>query len=70
MTNLIRSCWQYITGKGTEGTQKTGLFDPVCGLDVSDSPPLTSKFGKKTYYFCSNACAESFKAEPRKYVSG
>lgn len=68
MINLIKSFWQYITGKGKEGKQKTGLFDPVCGLDVSDSPPLTSKFGKKTYYFCSKVCKNVFDKMPQNYM--
>lgn len=68
MINLIRSCWQYITGKGKEDKQQTGRFDPVCGLDVSDMPPLTSKFGKKTYYFCSRGCKNLFDRMPQDYM--
>lgn len=65
MINLIKSLWQYITDKGKEDKQK---FDPVCGLDVSDMPPLTSKFGKKTYYFCSKVCKNVFDKMPQNYM--
>lgn len=66
MINLIRSWWQYISRKGKEG--KKGLFDPVCGQDVSDMPHLTSKFGRKTYYFCSQACKRVFDRMPQDYM--
>lgn len=68
MVSVIRSWWQYITGKGREGKQGTVSFDPVCGLDVSDRPPLTSKFGKKTYYFCSQGCKNLFDRMPQDYM--
>lgn len=65
MINLIRSCWQYFIGKDKGDKQK---FDPVCGLDVSDMLPLTSKFGKKTYYFCSRGCKTLFDRMPQDYM--
>ncbi len=45
--------------------------DPVCGMMVD---PATAHGGSlehagKTYYFCSPRCAESFRAEPAKYLS-
>ncbi|MGA9448306.1 MAG: heavy metal translocating P-type ATPase [Candidatus Sulfotelmatobacter sp.] len=45
--------------------------DPVCGMNVN---PATAKHvyehGWKNYYFCCASCAEKFKADPQKYLSG
>ncbi|MFZ1052898.1 MAG: heavy metal translocating P-type ATPase [Candidatus Sulfotelmatobacter sp.] len=45
--------------------------DPVCGMNVN---PATAKHvyehGGKNYYFCCASCAEKFKADPQKYLSG
>ncbi len=42
---------------------------PVCGMPVeitSDTP--RSDFDGETYYFCSEACKQSFDREPAKYL--
>jgi len=45
--------------------------DPVCGMNVN---PATAKhvYGHsgKNYYFCCAPCAEKFKADPPKYLTG
>jgi Cu+-exporting ATPase len=44
--------------------------DPVCGMNVDPNDAVaTEEYQGKTYYFCSAACHEKFKAEPKKYVS-
>lgn len=48
--------------------KKEILIDPVCGMDVSDNPYLKSKFGKKTYYFCSQVCKNVFDRMPQNYM--
>jgi Cu+-exporting ATPase len=43
--------------------------DPVCGMQVDEktAPAKTSHAGK-TYYFCSEACADEFRKNPTKYT--
>jgi len=51
-----------------KGSKKEILIDPVCGMDVSDTPLLKSKFGKRTYYFCSRGCKNLFDRMPQDYM--
>jgi len=45
--------------------------DPVCGMNVNEkTAKLKSEHMGKTYYFCSQACKESFDKNPAKYVGG
>jgi len=36
--------------------------DPVCGMVVEKSTPLTAKQGGRTYYFCSTGCVRTFES--------
>ena len=42
---------------------------PVCGMpvDITADTPKSSYEGE-IYYFCSEACKESFDREPAKYL--
>ena len=46
--------------------------DPVCGTEVDESKAkptgLTSEYGGKTYYFCSEACKKEFAKNPAAYI--
>ncbi len=42
--------------------------DLVCGMDVSADAPLSFDHEGKTYRFCAQACLDSFKADPAKYI--
>jgi YHS domain-containing protein len=42
--------------------------DPVCGMNVEAEKAITARHGDKTYYFCSDACKETFEKEPEKYA--
>ena len=43
--------------------------DPVCRMAVDTGAAHAShQFGRATYWFCSDACAEAFRADPRQYV--
>ena len=45
--------------------------DPVCGMDIDPATAAASEEHEgKTYYFCSHACHERFKADPPRYASG
>ena len=44
--------------------------DPVCHMAVErESAAATHVFEGTTYYFCSRGCAETFTADPARYVS-
>jgi YHS domain-containing protein len=44
-------------------------IDPVCGMSVDEkTAAATSTYEGKTYYFCSQACKESFDRQPQKYL--
>jgi Cu+-exporting ATPase len=49
----------------------TAVKDPVCGMNVN---PATAKHhvehAGKSVYFCCAPCAEKFKANPEKYLTG
>ncbi|MBA7516454.1 Potassium-transporting ATPase ATP-binding subunit [subsurface metagenome] len=56
--------------KTQEEVEMATVKDPVCGMEIDPkSAAATAEYQGKTYYFCSAACHEKFKAEPEKYVS-
>ncbi len=42
--------------------------DPVCGMDVDPSSPLTALHEGTTYYFCSEGCQKRFLASPDAFL--
>ena len=45
------------------------VTDPVCGMRIEDSEAAgTMEYGGKTYYFCSQACRETFEADPASFA--
>ena len=51
------------------GEARSGVKDPVCGMDVDQSIAKQKLVhAGETYYFCSAGCAEKFRAHPEKYV--
>ncbi|MBU5613953.1 heavy metal translocating P-type ATPase [Geomonas azotofigens] len=42
--------------------------DPVCGMEVPESAPLSTVHGGVTYKFCSASCLEKFLASPETYL--
>jgi Cu+-exporting ATPase len=45
------------------------VTDPVCGMKISKSDAVaTVEYEGKTYYFCSQDCADSFRESPKDYV--
>lgn len=47
---------------------KPGM-DPVCGMKIDASAVTYTMDDGKTYGFCSNHCADQFKADPDKYLA-
>jgi P-type Cu+ transporter len=42
--------------------------DPVCGMEIDPATAAASgEYRGTTYYFCSQGCHDTFKAEPEKY---
>jgi hypothetical protein len=53
------------------GTRSTSAVDPVCGMTVDPARAVAHRTYKGVdYWFCNPGCAESFDAEPGRYVSG
>jgi Cu+-exporting ATPase len=51
-------------------TSTTKTKDPVCGMDVDEkSAAGTLEYQDQTYYFCSQRCLETFRADPSRFVS-
>ena len=45
--------------------------DPVCGMSVDPAAAkYSTTYNGVKYYFCSEDCLNTFKAEPTKYVKG
>jgi YHS domain-containing protein len=43
--------------------------DPVCEMDVDPEKAVATRIrGGRTYYFCSDVCAETFDEEPERFV--
>ena len=49
-------------------SEKTVLRDPVCGMEVAESAPLSATHEGVTYRFCSASCKERFEASPATYL--
>ena len=48
-----------------------GATDPVCGMKVSpDSGKPQQEYDGRVYHFCSQKCADKFRADPEHYLSG
>ncbi|WP_199421614.1 heavy metal translocating P-type ATPase [Actinotalea solisilvae] len=46
------------------------VTDPVCGMSIEPaSAAATAEHGGQTYHFCSQHCAESFRADPARYAT-
>lgn len=45
-------------------------LDPVCGMEVNPaSAEAQSAHGGVTFYFCSQACKDSFDRDPERYLN-
>ena len=57
-----------VTIRQPEDVQRDAI-DPVCGMTVTpQTAAATVVHDGQTYYFCSQACRERFRAEPAKYT--
>ena len=47
------------------------VTDPVCGMTVDPATAAAkAEYEGRTYYFCSQTCAPSFKTDPARYDAG
>ncbi len=44
-------------------------LDPVCGMTVDESSPITSTYQGRTFHFCSQGCRSAFEKQPDKYAN-
>ena len=45
------------------------LIDPVCGMHVDpEAAPAFFVYQDHAYYFCSDTCMETFRANPEQYI--
>lgn len=48
------------------------LYDPVCMAEIDETEAfnkgLTSEFGNRRFYFCSDNCKHQFDDDPDGYV--
>jgi uncharacterized membrane protein YraQ (UPF0718 family)/YHS domain-containing protein len=51
-------------------TVRRGASDPVCGMKVDRAKAVTSEFGGRSYYFCSDHCRQAFEADADTYLNG
>jgi P-type Cu+ transporter len=42
--------------------------DPVCGVQVSSDSPYRLVHGGRELVFCSEACLDAFRRNPRRYA--
>ena len=49
-------------------TARRGVTDPVCGMKVDREKAISQSFDGRTVRFCSEACHETFLAEPSRYA--
>jgi Cu+-exporting ATPase len=47
---------------------EASVKDLVCGMQVNPAEALSETFEGKSYYFCSQHCAEKFRANPMQFV--
>ena len=52
-----------------EEVEMATVKDPVCGMEIDPKSAASEEYRGKTYYFCSDACHDKFKAKPEKYAS-
>ncbi len=44
--------------------------DPVCHMDIDEkNAEYSSQHKGQKYYFCSDACKESFDKDPQRYAA-
>ncbi len=52
-----------------EITKKTLVVDPICGMKIDPEAAYSKiEHGGRVFYFCSKACEEEFKKNPKKYA--
>jgi YHS domain-containing protein len=50
-------------------TARSIHVDPVCGMEVDPgSTRLVANFQGHSYWFCNEACLNSFETNPKKYL--
>ena len=46
------------------------VIDPVCGMEIHIAAAVDNlAYQGKTYYFCSEPCADQFQANPGRFIN-
>ena len=48
----------------------TTAVDPVCGMTIDRNAAILVNHAGASYHFCDIACADTFRAEPERWVTG
>jgi Cu+-exporting ATPase len=60
------SCFSF----SSEEDDMAMVIDPVCGMRIdSEDAAATAEHEGVTYFFCSQACHDTFVADPGSYVT-
>ena len=46
----------------------TTTSDPVCGMQIDPETAIAVEYADVTYYFCESACADTFGADPDRWI--
>jgi YHS domain-containing protein len=52
-----------------KAAEQAGVKDFVCGMMVEKKEAHTHTHGDVKYYFCSDACEDTFKKDPATYIN-
>lgn len=44
------------------------VTDPVCGMAVDPATAIQLSVDRRSYYFCEAACADTFRADPQRWI--
>lgn len=52
----------------SEKAPPQNVTDPVCRMAITTESPYIVEHRGTTYFFCSQACEGSFRADPERYL--
>ena len=48
--------------------QSTTESDLVCGMEVDPATAVAVEYAGRIYYFCEEACADTFRDDPDRWI--
>jgi len=68
LMGLIMGAFGNLIKSKPRGQMEEIAVDPICGMSVSTSKSIQTKYKGKSYYFCSPRCQETFDREADRYA--